>query len=152
MASSSGLIEIPMDEELSNTLDRLPSCVHHDLLEGLELQGPNQDSSEKSSLPPPMLFFKFECRSKALPAPYIMQEVLTRARSNSPNRCASGRHFLLNVTKSMPNLHSNRSMHNRGIGLSVLTDSSECGCEQGKRILSSRVQEFDELLEGIDSM
>ena len=46
---------------------------------------------------------------------------------------------------------SSRSLHNRNIGLTLLSNFSECGNAQGTKLpLCSRVQEFtDELLEGL---
>ena len=131
-----------MENELAAMLGRLPSCVH--LSEHFDLD--KTSWSEESRLPAPQPFY--ERRASDPRATAFTQGVFARARSSSPNRRAPGREFL-NMTRSMPNLHVSRSLHNRGIGLSVLSNSSECGDAKGTKLLSARVKEFEALLEGI---
>ena len=115
----------------------------------------SSDNSEESILPPPMPFFDRRTNATAS-APTLMQGVLSRARSSSPNRedaCGAprGQEVLQarTMTKSMPNLHSSRSTYNRGIGCSVLANTAECGGNRGKQLLRSRIEEFDALLEDL---
>ncbi len=53
------------------------------------------------------------------------------------------------MAMSMPNLHSSRSTHNRGIGYSVLSSVAESGGKQGKRDLRARIEDFESLLEDL---
>jgi hypothetical protein len=112
------------------------------------------DNSEESRLPPPMPYFDRRTHAAAS-APTLMQTVLSRARSSSPRRGASdtpkGEEMrqARAMTQSMPNLYSSRSMHNRGLGYSVLSKVSECGVKQGEKASLVRVQEFETLLEGL---
>ncbi len=110
-------------------------------------------NSEESILPPPMPFFDRRTHATAS-APMLLQGVLSRARSSSPNRGAgaSGGRGILQaraMTMSMPNLHSNRSTYNRCIGYSVLANDSECGGNRGKQALRSQIDEFETLLEDL---
>jgi hypothetical protein len=120
------------------------------------------DSSEKYAgpvLPPPKPYFDRRTNATAS-APMLMQGVLSRARSSSPNRDTCGasravdRRDVLQsrvMTQSMPNLHNNsRSMYNRGIGCTVLSNTAECGGGRTKKqVLRTRIDEFDSLLEDL---
>ncbi len=145
-------IVVPFDDKLADMLDRLPSCVQ--CSGDFDLQESTQESfygSDESNSPPPMPYY-FERRTSAPRAQPLSSGFLLRARSSSPNRCASGisgREYLQSKAMSMPNLLSSRSTHNRGIGLSVLTEASECGQTQGTKLRCSRMEEFEALLEGM---
>uniref|UniRef100_A0A7S0QZY8 Uncharacterized protein n=1 Tax=Cryptomonas curvata TaxID=233186 RepID=A0A7S0QZY8_9CRYP len=112
------------------------------------------DNSEESNLPSPLPFFDRRINATAS-APVVLQGVLSRARSSSPNRGACGAprgrdiFQARTMTVSMPNLHSSRSTHNRGIGYSYLDNAADCGGNQGKHDLRSRIEEFDTLLEDL---
>jgi hypothetical protein len=114
-------------------------------------------NDDESILPPPMPFSNFRARATGS-APRLMQDFLSRARSLSPTRGArplgpgaNGRAVFqsITMTKSMPDLHSSRSTHNRSIGHSVLSSVAECGCRLGTHALRSRNEEFETLLDGL---
>ena len=147
---------MPLEDQLVDLLAQLdvnptyeveleePSCDGHD----------SDDNGEESHLPPPMSFFDRRTNATAS-APVLMQGVLSRVRSSSPNRGASGAPRGRDVFQaramamSMPSLHSSRSTYNRGIGYSVLSKAGECGGNQGKQSLRSRIEEFETLLEDL---
>ncbi len=150
----------PIEDKLVSTFTQLDVK----LTDESDLEAPYSDSTteiydggdngEESNLPPPMPFFDRRTNATAS-APMLLQGVLSRARSSSPNRgtCGvlRGRDLFKTkaMTMSMPNLHSNRSMYNRGIGHSALDSVAECGGNQGKQVLRSRIEEFDTLLEDL---
>ncbi len=143
-ASKLSAIELPFQDKAVGML------AHLDVkpTDELELQGPCSDSNEfydngdtrqDSSLRPPKPFL-------------LLQGVLSRATSSSPNRGACGGRGVLRamtMTMTMPNLHSSRSTYNRGIGFYVLADDAECGVNRGKQALRSRIEEFETLLEDL---
>jgi hypothetical protein len=123
----------------------------------LEIDEPSCDSttetheSEESNLPPPLPYFDRRTHAAAS-APMIMQGALSRASSSSPTRGASRRRDVFQakaMAMSMPNLHSSRSTHNRGIGYSVLSSVAECGRKPGTRDLCARIEEFESLLQDL---
>jgi hypothetical protein len=113
----------------------------------------------ESKLPPPMPFFDRRAHTPAhaytpAHAPLLMQSVFSRV-SSSPTMhvCGSptGNELLQTkgMSQSMSNLHSSRSLYNRGIGYSVLSCATECGDKQGRNSMHARVQEFEALLENL---
>ena len=153
--------DMPLEDRLVGMIEKLGVKMPGEL----DLEGPcsecttefndNSDNVEESDLPPPIPFFDRRSNATAS-APMLMQGILSRARSNSPNRGAygdrpRGRDVLQAraMTMSMPNLHSSRSTHNRGIGYSVLSNAGESGGLKGKQSLSARIEEFDSLLEDL---
>jgi hypothetical protein len=80
---------------------------------------------------------------------------LQRSSSLSPSRrdlgFPRGREMsqARSMAQSMPNLHTNRSMHNRSVGYSLLSHASECGDRREAKGSRARVQDFDALLEGL---
>jgi hypothetical protein len=158
-SSASGL---PFQDQLVGMLAQLDAKP----TEVLELEGAysdcttevcdnSHDISEESNLPPPLPFYDRRTNSTSSAAPVLMQGIMSRARSSSPNRGAPrgaprGRDIFQSraMTMSMPNVHSNRSTYNRGIGFSDLDNVAEWG-GQGKQALSSRIDEFDSLLEDL---
>ncbi len=114
----------------------------------------NSNNAVESRLPPQMPCFDRRVHAAAF-APSLIKGKLSRARSSSPSGRASEvpreqelRHARA-MAQSMPNLHTNRSVYNRGIGFSVLSTASECGDKQGYQTSRARVQEFEALLEGL---
>jgi hypothetical protein len=125
--------------------------------EEFEFEDPCSDTSSncsgrnvESKLPPPMPCFDRHTR-KSAPSPSLIQGVISRA-SSSPitQKCGipTGNELFQTrgMTQSMPNLHSSRSLYNRGIGYSLLSSASECGEKEGRRARRARVQEFEALL------
>ncbi len=114
----------------------------------------SSDSAEELRLPPPLPCFDRRIHASAS-APSLMQGVLSRARSSSPSRHdpkePRGRELCQAraMAQSMPNLFASRSRHNRGIGYSVLSNSSESGDKRGAQASRARVQDFEALLEGL---
>jgi hypothetical protein len=152
---------MPLEDQMVVMIEKLGVKMPSEL----DLEGPcsecttefndSGDNFEESDLPPPVPFFDRRANATAS-APMLMQGVLSRARSNSPKRGAladrpRGRDFLQAkaMTVSMPNLHSSRSTHNRGIGYSVLSNKGESGVLGGKQSLTARIEEFDTLLEDL---
>ena len=96
---------------------------------------------EHEELPPPRIFSKSNGHSQTL------QECLTR--SSSCQSSASRGKELLNskhMTRSMPNLQSNRSHYNRKVGSTLSCNTSMHGAQ---RAVLNRIVEFDVLLESI---
>ena len=152
---------VPFEHQLVGMLAQL-DVKPVDELE-LELEGPcdstttvDYDSGDncESDLPPPMPYFDRRTNATAS-APVLLQGVLSRARSSSPNKSTCGvsrRRDVMQtraMTMSMPNLHSSRSTYNRGIGYSVLSNNTECGGNAGKNVMRSRIEEFESLLEDL---
>jgi hypothetical protein len=133
----------------------------------LEWEGPFCDGTTKAddrsekidgSVPPPPMPYLDRRTNATASAPILLQGILSRARSSSPNRdiCgaprAVGRRDVLQsrvMTQSMPNLHNSRSTHNRGIGCTLLSNTAECGGGRAKEVLRARIDEFDSLLEDL---
>ena len=151
---------MPFEDQLVGMLTQL-----HVPTDELEWEGPCSDITteddkceinEESDLPPPIPFFDRRTNATAS-APVLLQGLLSRARSSSPNRGACGAPTRRGrdvfqtkaMTMSMPNLHNSRSTYNRGIGYSVLSNLAECGGNAGKQVLRSRIEEFDTLLEDL---
>ncbi len=144
------------DNQMFHLLDVTPP-------EEMEVEGPycnsnaetdnSDENGEETFLPPPMPYFDRRTNATAS-APMLMQDTLSRARSSySPESDTTprGREILQarTMTKSMPNMHTSRSAHNRGIGYSVLSKTAECGGNRGNQVLRSRIEEFDALLENL---
>lgn len=115
----------------------------------------SSDSSEESRLPPPLPCFDRRAHAP-VSAPSIMQGILARARSSSPSSRAEfprGRELgeSTAMTQSMPNLGSTRrSIHNRGIGYSVLSSLTERGdTQESPEARKANVSEFEGLLKGL---
>ncbi len=126
---------------------QLPHVIEEEDDASVSLQ--TKDTCEQLRLPPPLPFF--DRRSSAPPSLLRMDGSLSRGRSISPDRAAArpGRQFLgaVNMSQSMPNFHSSRSLHNRGVGYLLAT--SECGGAEGKHLRQTRVQEFEQLLDDL---
>ncbi len=102
------------------------------------------------NLAPPVPYF--DRRSTVYTSLLHIDENVSSGRSHSLNR-AEGRHGRdlfrsTNMTRSMPNLSTSRSLHNRGVGI-ALSNSSECGGGKGRILLLARAEEFEQLLDGI---
>jgi hypothetical protein len=149
---------VPVKEQFANFI----SCwVSLDLqqTEEIGIEDPFPDSSsaaecnqnEESKMPPPVPCFDRHARAQR-PAPMLMQGNLSRVKSAS-HLCGAPASITLlqrkGMTQSMPNLHSSRSMYNRGIGYSMLSSATECGGQSGKHAMRARVEEFDALLEDL---
>jgi hypothetical protein len=105
-----------------------------------------EDSADEPGQPPPLYYD----RPPSAPTSLLkIKGVMPRGRSHSPEKTEGqyGRELLRAgiMTKSMPNLHSSRSLHNRSVGIS-LSKSSES--KSGKRNFL-HVQEFEQLLDAI---
>ncbi len=113
------------------------------------------DLNEEPKLPLPMPYFDRRARAPA-PAPMIMNDVFSRVKSDPTTQVGgapTGNDLLQRrgMTQSMPNLHSSRSLYNRGIGHSVLSSATEfaSGGKLGKLTMRALVQEFEALLEDL---
>ena len=102
-----------------------------------------------SDMPEPRSFE----RGPSAPARLIIDGPLPRRHSiteetekNSSNRTAWKASALM--TQSMPNLNESRSLHNRGIGMMVLSSPSETGNRRVQE-RTQRSQELETLLEGL---
>jgi hypothetical protein len=80
-----------------------------------------------------------------------LENAMLRERSNSLDlESAEGGpdiplHSAVHRSKSLPNFHHSRSLHNRRVGCS-LSNPSECGSGKEKYLLHARAQEFEQLL------
>ncbi len=109
-------------------------------------------SIEELQLPPPAQYFDRRLRVPS-PTPHRKSRTLTKSMSttNIRNQNRSGHTALRtkNMSTSMPNLHINRSTHNREIGSAVLRSANESGNMPNRTTLLERREEFDALLEGL---
>jgi hypothetical protein len=111
------------------------------------------DACEDPRAPPPLPYpNQYDRRPSAPPALLRIDGFMLRGRSHSPGKAEGrpGRELLRakNMTQSMPNFHSTRSLHNRSVGLS-LSKSSECEGGRGKSLLHTHALEFEQLLDDI---
>ncbi len=148
-----------IDDQLADMISRWASL---DLqpTEEFEFEDPCSDRSsdgcdrnEESKLPPPRPYFERHMRAPAS-TPMPMQGVFLRVKSDPITQmCGAPTSSMLmqsrGMTQSMPNLHSSRSLYNRGIGYSVLSSATERGGQPEKHALRARVEEFDALLEAL---
>uniref|UniRef100_A0A7S0M1T7 Uncharacterized protein n=1 Tax=Cryptomonas curvata TaxID=233186 RepID=A0A7S0M1T7_9CRYP len=94
------------------------------------------------------------CTSAPAPASVILRGAFSRAKS-SPIILMCGAPTENEIipqqkmTSRTQNLHCIRSSYNRSIGYSVLSSSLESGGMQGMHAMRARVQEFEDLLEGL---
>ena len=114
------------------------------------------DEPIPEGLPPPIYYFE---RFTAMPHEEHQHHGLKRSLSH-PSLVIDGDIDESDVStiqikswqraRTMPNLYSNRSMHNRNIGLGCVSLESEKGVAADRiKHLVDRVSEFDELLEGL---
>ena len=158
MHATARAVAVSIDDQLADMV----SCLASLDLQPTELvfEDPCSESSiggcqnEESKLPPPRPYFDRHARTPP-PAPKLMQDIFSRVKSDvTPitHRCGASTEFVLQhkgMTQSMPNLHSSRSMYNRGLGYSVLSSATECGGKPGKHAMRARVEEFEALLEDL---
>ncbi len=142
-------IELPLADMLGSmlSLDRQRSHIRGNEDDESALVETCEDSAEEPGQPPPLPYYD---RPPSAPTSFLnIKGVMPRGRSHSPERTEGqyGRELLRAgiMTKSMPNLHSSRSLHNRSVGIS-LSKSSES--RSGKRNFL-HVQEFEQLLDAI---
>jgi hypothetical protein len=161
--SNTTKIQLSYEDQLAGMLAQLDVKSTQELAwEGQLCDGTTEvyDQNEngyESILPPPIPYFDRRNNATAS-APMLMQGILSRARSASPDkgagvapRAVGGRDVFhaRAMTKSMPNLHNSRSTHNRRIGSTVLSNTAECGGTRAKQVLRARIDEFDALLEDL---
>ncbi len=151
-----------LEASIHNQLADVISCwasLDLEVTEEFEFEDPCSDSSSddcgrnvESRLPPPMPYFDRHARTPAPPL-LLNQGVFSRVNSSPTTMfvAVAGNDLLQKkgMTQSMPNLHSSRSLYNRGIGYTVLSSATECGHEQGKHAMHARVREFEALLEDL---
>jgi hypothetical protein len=112
------------------------------------------DDEHCSDLPPPMPYFR---RTPSLPSVYEnTQERIHRSTSDTSLAQAPLRKNNLDkllakhMSKSLPNLRGcNRSIHNRGVGITILDSGNESNRDTGRNLALARVAEFDILLGGL---
>ena len=137
-----------LDPQLTDKLEIIESCPEI------------CDQKEESELSPPMLYFDRKTRTSVSASDskrnLFTHNILPKIKS-SPNICEDQKRNEIRVlqrnpmTQSMPNLQSNRSLHNRSIGYSVLSSTTECSVQQGKNSACAQVQSFEFLLSQLDS-
>jgi hypothetical protein len=105
-----------------------------------------EDAEVPSGMPPPQ---NFEGRSSA-PAKLVMMHNLIERRHSGAGEGLGlkiNRPDLISkqMTRSMPNLHSSRTLHNRSMGFSLNAVQENCRASDS----ASHVLEFEKLLQDI---
>ena len=93
------------------------------------------------------------CTSAPAPASRLIRGAFSMAETSPITHMCGGQETEIiaekKTTRTTQKLHSCRSRYNRSIGYSMLSSASECGGMQGMHAMRARVQEFEDLLEGL---
>ncbi len=139
-------------EAAYSTKDRIPQMINYKTRFNTLNQCENPSQNETSQLHPPALYFDRRVRT-AVPLPSLMPCVSISSASSSgvtsPDLIRNQILRSRGMSKSMPNLHSSRAVHNCELGRAVLSNGSECGTAQDKHKSHARIQEFENLLKDL---
>jgi hypothetical protein len=129
---------IPVEKQVSAMMENLTCLPYESACEG--------DAEVPSDLPPPQ---NFERRSSA-PAKLLMMHNLIERRHSGAGECLGlkiNRPDLISkqMTRSMPNLHCSRTLHNRSMGFSLNAVPVHCRASD----TASHVLEFERLIQDI---
>jgi hypothetical protein len=142
----------PDHDEVSGSESAIQSDCSDDSDE--EDQTDPDDGEHCSDLPPPLPYFQ---RTPTLPAGHEnSQEKLHRSVSaTSLVQAPADKNNLeklrtMHMSKSLPNLRGcSRSVHNRGVGSTILDTANESSRDTGRDWALVRVAEFEQILGGL---
>ena len=100
-------------------------------------------------MPPPKPYFDRNTRSSTT-STNAPNNMLLRSYSSPLLKQQQTTNIFLTsgaMTRSMPNLHTSRSIHNQSLGRELLAKASESGLTPVNKSLQARMDEFDLLLQ-----